>query len=820
MKNWLKILLLFILFVLNFTLWANNTRIDSLKNLISQKKGKEKLDIQFELANLYRNNNDSLMISNLNDVLISAQNISYIYMESEVLKTFGDYYYDSSNFSQSKQYYIKANEKKIQLNDYRCIAYIQNALGNILLIESDYEESLEHYLTSLKYNKMSGSKNRICITLNNIGNLYCEIEKYDDALDSYEKALIMSEKLEDHRTTALLYSNIGVIYNKMDKLEKALSYQQKALKINTEHNIQKGIASTLNNIGNLYIKNNNQQKALEYYLKSMKIKEESNDLKGLIYPLINIANIYQDQKKYDVAIQYLNRALSLSKKINSKELCKNVYFSLSEIYKVKKDFQKALDSFQLYSAIKDSLQKKKASKEIEEILWQYKNEKQEKELEILKLKSINQQVIRYRLYFGIFILAVLSIISYYSYFQKSKANKLLKVEIKVRKNLQRELTEARNELELKIRHRTRELAHTNKELKEEIVDHRKTNDILERYAFIANNSKDFMTLINRDYKYEVVNTAYAEAMGIDKFEIIEKKVETIWGKKDFQETIKHHLEKSFSGKEVHYLKWFTFSKERRKCFDVAYYPYRNANGKITHLVVVTRDITEQKEMEERLVQTERLAELGEMAARVAHEIRNPITIMKSSAQLYQKKFNSLSEERLKKIMEIFVETSDRIDKTITELLEYTKPKIGNFVKVNFVNILQEVIDFTKEKCELFQIKVKYTHSANEIFLKMDEDEIFKAILNLILNSIEALSNGGEIIIDLTKTEEKTILLIKDNGKGISQNELSKIFNPFFTTKKIGTGLGLSIVYKTIKNHSGNIEVQSDINTGTTFCITF
>jgi two-component system sporulation sensor kinase A len=344
--------------------------------------------------------------------------------------------------------------------------------------------------------------------------------------------------------------------------------------------------------------------------------------------------------------------------------------------------------------------------------------------------------------------------------------------------------------------------------------------MLSKYEFIVNNSKEFMTIINKNYQYEAVNRAYAEAIDKPVPEIIGKKVQDIWGGRQFKKIIEPNIITAFEGKEIHYQSWFSFPLSKRRFYDVAYYPYQDETGEVTHLVIITRDITQQKEMENQLQQADKLAAVGDLSTGIAHEIRNPLAIMKSTAQYVKKHYHELSAEKLEKTMDVFVETADRINKTILDLLEFTKPQSLYQTEKNIVEIVRKTLQIMAEQYETHQIKIEFTAAKNDIYLRLDEHQVQNALMHLLANAIEAQPNGGSITIHIKEDDETVKLTIADKGEGIEETNLTKVFNPFFSTKTNSSGLGLSLVYQIIKEHDGTVDIKSNINEGTTVTVKF
>jgi signal transduction histidine kinase len=244
---------------------------------------------------------------------------------------------------------------------------------------------------------------------------------------------------------------------------------------------------------------------------------------------------------------------------------------------------------------------------------------------------------------------------------------------------------------------------------------------------------------------------------------------------------------------------------------------------------------------QRLMQKEKMAALGRLTASVAHEIKNPLGIINSAAQILADETKD-PEDRSKMVATIIDEVNN-LDTKIHDLLYYAKPKPASFQKANLNDILEKKIQFCESrKPEERKIIITRRFNRDIPLLFLDEKQIGEMSLNIIINACEAMPNGGELIISTdcgsqgeisksnkTKGSETPGNLydqgfirveFKDTGIGIRQENLEKIFDPFFTTKERGNGLGLSTVYRIVERHKGKIEVKSKEGEGTKFIILF
>jgi len=244
---------------------------------------------------------------------------------------------------------------------------------------------------------------------------------------------------------------------------------------------------------------------------------------------------------------------------------------------------------------------------------------------------------------------------------------------------------------------------------------------------------------------------------------------------------------------------------------------KDEEGTIIGKVIILRDLQDIKNLEKKVERSQRLASLGRMAAGIAHEIRNPLSSIKGFAQYFRKKFEPDSEDAA--YAQIMANEVDRLNRFIQDLLNFAKPQEPRFNPVDITTVMQHTLKLTEPDFREKNIRVEARFDEDIPPVMADGDMITQALLNILINANEAMENGGKLTITVHKNQEQSVhIFIEDNGKGISQADLRKIFDPFFTLKSGGSGLGLAIVYRIIENHHGEIEVTSQPGQGTTFKI--
>jgi len=226
---------------------------------------------------------------------------------------------------------------------------------------------------------------------------------------------------------------------------------------------------------------------------------------------------------------------------------------------------------------------------------------------------------------------------------------------------------------------------------------------------------------------------------------------------------------------------------------------------------------ERRKLEEKLHQTERLAALGEMVAGVSHEIRNPLGIVRSTAELLHSR---LEQERKKRLADIIVEESTRLNDILTEFLDFARPKTPRISSCRLEDVLERNLRVIEADCEQKGVRIEREYGTGDYSMEADADLVYRALVNLLSNALQAMPDGGFLrvktrLINGDPLSPQVELCVEDSGCGIPEGQMKKIFNPFFTTREKGTGLGLAIVRGIVDTHHGDIELRSRPGEGTT-----
>lgn len=222
--------------------------------------------------------------------------------------------------------------------------------------------------------------------------------------------------------------------------------------------------------------------------------------------------------------------------------------------------------------------------------------------------------------------------------------------------------------------------------------------------------------------------------------------------------------------------------------------------------------------QEELVRAGKLAGIGELAAGVAHEINNPMAIIRGNAELLQMSIPEEDENREE--VDTILQQAGRVEKIVGNLLTFAREERKHLGKVDLPALFREILDQIRHQVPLRQISVRMEHDPDLPEIQGDQDQLRQVFTNLIINAIQAMDGNGVLSIGTNGPDEDGMCRIDicDTGEGISPADREQVFDPFFTTKKQGTGLGLSVSYGIVKNHGGRIEVESEAGSGTRFTV--
>ncbi|HEX9092374.1 MAG TPA: ATP-binding protein [Coriobacteriia bacterium] len=244
---------------------------------------------------------------------------------------------------------------------------------------------------------------------------------------------------------------------------------------------------------------------------------------------------------------------------------------------------------------------------------------------------------------------------------------------------------------------------------------------------------------------------------------------------------------------------------------------RDVGGRKLGAVVTIEDVSEVKMLTDQLIRADRLAAMGELTAGVAHEVRNPLGIIKASVQLMED--SDCSRERVREAAEVIKHEIDRLDRVIKALLDFGRPAAPTLRPVDLPTLAEDVVLFTRRFASHGGVEIVSECQDAPPQVMVDPEQLKQVFVNLISNAVQAMSDGGgTLTVSCGAEDDFAFVRFTDTGPGMDLETMRKVFDPFFSTRDDGTGLGLTIVHRIVDEHGGHIEITSDLGGGTAFTV--
>lgn len=339
-----------------------------------------------------------------------------------------------------------------------------------------------------------------------------------------------------------------------------------------------------------------------------------------------------------------------------------------------------------------------------------------------------------------------------------------------------------------------------------------------RYKKLFNESLDAIFLIDENWQFIDVNPVMLSLFGHSSNEFLLMKVDTIFSEEKELTVFKERLLTKNKVEELEVILLASGGKKKSCLLNCVTTPDEDLQE--NHFIGVIRDMTKKKQADKELIMAEKLSMTGKIARTIAHEVRNPLTNLTLALEQLKDEIPATVEDA-DLYFNIISRNAERISKLISDLLNSSKPKALTLLNLSLNDITKDTLKLVSDRLKLQSITLKESYSDLLPLIPLDKDQIKVALLNLFINAIEAMKPEiGVLNITTDYVDEYVQLIIADNGKGMSQDQMSQLFEPFFTGKKEGTGLGLTTVQNIIQSHRGTISAESELNRGTVFKITF
>ncbi len=336
-----------------------------------------------------------------------------------------------------------------------------------------------------------------------------------------------------------------------------------------------------------------------------------------------------------------------------------------------------------------------------------------------------------------------------------------------------------------------------------------------KYRSIFEKSKDVVFVTDYALNFKDVNEAIQTLLGYTKEEVLNMNLSSLIDqaqhKRFLQESIEHRND--LNDWEV-----ILTTKTGEKKFCILTVTIEESNKEEGYVQGIIHDITNLKKAEKATLQGEKLAAAGRLVRTIAHEVRNPLNNITLSVEQMQQ---DIKDEPMQLYMNIIQRNGKRINDLISELLNTSRPAEHVPLKHKLQNILDDVIAASIDRLTLKKIKLQVSYPNDVQEIMADSEKLKLALLNIVINAVEAMEEqSGQLSISLQQVQNNAALTISDNGCGISEESISRLFEPYFTQKRNGVGLGLTFTLNILQAHKAHIDVSSAPGKGTTFLITF
>jgi PAS domain S-box-containing protein len=352
----------------------------------------------------------------------------------------------------------------------------------------------------------------------------------------------------------------------------------------------------------------------------------------------------------------------------------------------------------------------------------------------------------------------------------------------------------------------RELSERNRDLSRKVLE---LEEMSGRLQCVIESLTDSVMVVNCELRIERCNRAAELLLGAARDDIIGREYAAVAKWFGDAGSISKVIESGIAVVDNERVRG-TGAFERIVSASVA--PIRSPAGVVLGAVEVLKDVTDLRKLEARVQLQNRMTALGQMAASVAHEIRNPLGTIEGFASLLRRDLEGMPEH--KRLASKIVEGAQNLNYVITNLLEYTRPAFLQVVPCSAAKVVRDAAEVIAEKAQ--KAGVTLSIGQTDATVAGDERQLKQVLINLVLNAVEACRPGGQVEVGARSESGVCFFSVRDNGTGMTDSELKQVFDPFFTKKAGGTGLGLALCHKIISAHGGEIRVESEEGKGTLF----
>ncbi len=759
------------------------------------------------LANaFYKSGTNFNMVDDYYKALISFQNaekyyeaINDLYGLNITKNSIGIVWFYLGNFKEALKVWTEYENAMREIEDWGRVSAALSNKGLIYNQWAEYNEALSTFSEALELAERAGQTSNIAGIYNSMGNAFHFSGNYEKSFEYYHKSVELGEKLDSKQTISIGLHNIGELHLNLGNTDSALYYVEKSLQIENTLFNKVGIAETKATMGEIYLALKKKSLAFSFLKQAEEVFNEVDNIRGLADIYQKYGQAYADIGNDSLTVYYLNRSNEIAEEIDLKKLQFENHLFLSNYFEKDKDYKKALLHQKLYHQLNDSIFNQKTLDKTAYLTIKLEKEAQDNELIEMQhaQEKINYQN-KIRIYLSSFVSLLLFVLAIFIY--------------------------------LRFLANRRAARRLNKE-------YQKVLESEEKIKALIDASHDMVLLIDRQGKIASANSK-AELMlhksnslnGFDFNEVFHP---------HFKDQFKPHIAIVLNLKKSHS---FSLGSIDQKSYEITINPVFKDNTDVSGLAMYMQDVTdiliarnEKKKLENQLFQMQKLESIGTMAGGIAHDFNNYLgTILGYSSMGYD---DTEEGTAIRRYFNQIITASKSAQHTVQKILTFSrKDETKKEIIVNLVRVALETIEMI-ESTKPKEVQTVSDFSSTSVEIMGDSVEIQQVFINLFNNAFQALEGVEKAMLEckigtvVFKNEHKSLLQnlksnklacisVSDNGMGMSEQVLNRVFEPFFTTKNVGsgTGLGLSVVHGIIKNHHGELFVESILGKGTTFYI--
>ncbi len=347
---------------------------------------------------------------------------------------------------------------------------------------------------------------------------------------------------------------------------------------------------------------------------------------------------------------------------------------------------------------------------------------------------------------------------------------------------------------------------------------KKVKESESKFRGLFEKSVDSIFISNTDCELQEVNESFLRLFSFSEAEVVNLNVKALFNETEDFENLCSTIETNGFAKDLEYV--FNSSKGEKLECQISVTPLMDSSDKVVGYQGILHDLTLRKKAERELLDAELLSVTGRIARSMAHEVRNPLTNLILALEQLKDELPE-DNEYAPLFVDIISRNSERIDTIISEMLNTSKPNVLNKEIYHLGEVIEESIQMINDRLTLKGMKIDVCcEDLKNCEVALDKEKLTVALCNIMVNAIEAMKEDvGHLKVKAYNIEQGVVIEVVDNGQGISENHLSRMFNPFYTNKKGGVGLGLTTTKNIIEAHDGFIEIESKVGEGTNFKIT-